>query len=227
MDIAKPATVASIAASSATPGPFGRTGPGQTIEQDFGSAKETIAVFDRVDIGPLSLPGALQILLAEVREALAAELPVLPLPPYGLNPPQNPDQAAHRLVELYLQAVTPEEQTERAAGEWLAQLARVDAAADKGFERALQVVTEWREVTPPVIASLQEARGMMVSALTMDELPGVLDLAGSRDQFNPAWLLRPDWLTLAPRLERFRRRRRKFRKSAPEPDASDPMLPFA
>jgi len=189
------------------------------------------ALLDRVDIGPLSLPGALQILLAEVREALVAELPVVTLPASRSNPPQSPDQAAHRLVELYLQALGVDDETETEvglgseAGVWLARLARVEAATDRGFERALQVVGDWREVTPLVLASLQEARTAMGSALTMDELPGTLEWDGSRDPFNPAWWSRPDWVQLAPRLDRFRRRRRRLRESALERDAQDSPRP--
>ena len=227
MDSFKPANVAAIGATSAAPGPLGRGVPGQLAERDSSSAYETSAVVDRVDIGPLSLPGALQILIAEGREALAAELPVLPLPPSGSPMPQSPEPAAYRLVELYLQAVSVDEEAVPEARDWLARLARVDASTDAGFERALQVVSAWREVTPAVIGSLQEARGMMASVLATDEASASqADMGGLanglRDPFNPAWLLRPEWSRLAPRLDRWRRLRRKMRRSALDPDARDP-----
>jgi hypothetical protein len=225
MDIAKSAN-ASIAAIPAIQGSSGRTVQGQTAEQDSGSANETSAVVDRVDIGPLTLPAALQILLAEVRAALVAELPGLPFRPLpshlqpNANPPLSPDHAAQRLVELYLQAVSVaagsvDEEPAPEAREWLTQLARVDAASDAGFERALQVASGWRDVTPAVIASLQEARGIMLGALATDEA------------IDPAWLMRPEWLRLAPRLDRFRRLRRKLRGFLLDPDVQDPTLPFA
>jgi hypothetical protein len=232
MDVFKRASIASIGATSAAPGPLGRGVPGQTAARDFASANETSAALDRVDIGPLSLAGALQILIAEVREALAADLPVSPSSPSSSYAPQGPDLAAHRLVELYLQAVSVDEGREPETGDWLARLERIDACTDAGFARALQVVGAWREVTPAVIASLQEVRGLVASALAMDEsignAPDVGVLAtGVRDPINPAWLLRPEWLRLAPRLDRFRRLRRKMRRSVRDPDARDPTLPYA
>ncbi len=232
MDVSKPASIASIGATPAAPGSSWRTVPGRAGEQDSESADEASAAGDRVDIGPLSLPGALQILIAEIREALAAELPVLPPAPSSSQAPQGTDPAAQRLVELYLQAVSSADERLPEGKNWLARLAGIDASVETGFERALQVVSAWREVTPAVIASLQEARGLLASALATDEAIGnPADMGGSatglRDPFNPAWLLRPEWLRLAPRLDRFRRLRRKMRRSALDPDARDPTLPYA
>jgi len=232
MDVSKSATIASIGAAPAAPGSSWRTVPRRAGEQDSGGADEASAAGDRVDIGPLSLPGALQILIAEVREALAAELPCLPLPPSSSQAPQGPDPAAQRLVELYLQAVSVDEEGVQ-AGDWLARLARVDASTDHGFERALQVVSAWHDVTAAVIASLHEVREIMASVLAADEAsvgdPGDLGglATGLRDPFNPVWMLRPEWLRLAPRLDRLRRLRRKIRRSAPDPDARDATLPYA
>jgi hypothetical protein len=83
-------------------------------------------------------------------------------------------------------ALTPD------AAAWSAALDRAQTALDSGLQRATDAVAAWRDVSPAVLDATRDARAL-VAAVLSDELP------------NPLWL-RPEWLGLAPRLERLRRR---------------------
>jgi len=154
---------------------------------------------DRADIRPLDVPGALQILLAEVRAGL--DLPA------DSSIAQTPVQAALQLADIFLHAL-PEDAGNAPA--WTAALVRVEAAILAGIERAVGVVTQWQDVPPAVVDSVNEARTLFFSAL-------------DNDSPNPL-LVRPEWMGLASALHRFRRRRRNARRRLTDPDHSPASL---
>lgn len=148
---------------------------------------------DRADIGALDISSALQILLTEVRAGLD-----LPPDPAVM---QAPEQAALSLVSLLLQGL-PE--NARDAPAWTSVLVRVEEAIQSSMERAVGIVAQWRDVSAGVVDAVKETRTLFISAL------------GDEPQ-NPLWL-RPEWLGLAPTMQRFRRRRRNARRRLVDPD---------
>jgi hypothetical protein len=188
---------------------------------------DTIApLADRADIRPLDISSALQILLAEVRAELAMSIGAASA---QLTAPQgtaartsqgaatqptasrgataqgaiapSPAHTARELIELFLQAL-PEDAGNAPA--WTDALVRVEAAVQSGMDRAIGVVTQWRDVPPVVVDAVKDARALFVAALA-DEPP------------NPLWL-RPEWLGLGPLWLRFQRRRRAARRRLTDPD---------
>jgi len=174
------------------------------------------ALVDQVHIHPLDLTGAMQILIAEVRADLPlpgdAPHPALPIPGGGhgggarVEPlllasgavPEEPLIATtpQSLVQLFLQALPPPETLEPAA--WLAASMQVEGAMRVALDRAVDAVTVWRDVPTAVVEAANQTRAVVVAAIA-DETP------------NPLWL-RPEWLGLAPRMERYWRRRRRARQ---------------
>jgi len=100
------------------------------------------------------------------------------------------------LVQLFLQALPPPETLEPAA--WLAAATQVEGAMQVALDRAVAAVTVWRDVPAAVVEAANQTRATVVAAIA-DETP------------NPLWL-RPEWLGLAPRMERYWRRRRRARQ---------------
>ena len=170
-----------------------RAGASALTGQGSPPASVIAAPADRADIGPLDVAGALQILLAEVRAGLDL--------PSDVAIMQAPDQAARALLNLLLQGL-PENARDVPA--WTSALMRVEAAIQSSMERAVGIVTQWREVPAGVVDAVKEARALFVSAL-------------GEDPQNPLWL-RPEWLGLAPTMQRFRRRRRNARRRLLDPD---------
>jgi hypothetical protein len=207
--------------------PTVRAGSVTTAEQGPPSAAATAIVptSDLADIRPLDISGALQILLAEVRAALDLQLSAA-IPPgtitssaaantaatanattIGGGIAQSPDQAAHQMMEMFLQAL-PEDASDAPA--WTAALVRADAAMQSSIEQAIGVVTQWRDVPAAAVDAVADTRALFISAL------------GDEPQ-NPLWL-RPEWVGLAPVLQRFRRRRRNARRRLTDPDYSPQSL---
>jgi len=195
--------------------PAVRAGTASATEQGSQTPPNVAPPSDHVDIRPLDIPAALQILLAEVRSALDAVLLVAlepatdrgradaPDPPnvpnLGVEP--TPIQTARVLVNMFLQAV-PAEAEDAAA--WNATLAQLETAFQSSVEGALNAVAAWRDLPPGVLAAATETRQLAFSVL-----------AG--DTQNPLWL-RPEWADLAPRIQRFWRRRRRLRRRLQDPD---------
>jgi hypothetical protein len=172
---------------------------------------------DLLDIRPLDISGALQILLAEVRAALDLQLGA-EITPGAITSSaatattagaiaQSPDQAARQMVEMFLQAL-PEDASDAPA--WTAALVRADAALQSSIEEAVGVVTQWRDVPAAVVDAVADARALFFAALGDEPL-------------NPIWL-RPEWVGLAPVLQRLRRRRRNARRRLTDPDYPTPSL---
>ena len=198
--------------------PTARTGSAPAPEQGTLSPAPAAPPADLVDIRPLDISGALQILLAEVRAGLDSLLDASITPSEiisGATAPatatgaiaQSPAQAARELVGLYLQAL-PEDAGDEPA--WSAALLRTDATIQSSIEQAIGVVIQWRDVPTAVVDAVGDARALFVSALG-DEPPSLL------------WL-QPEWLGLAPAFQRFRRRRRHTRRRLTDPDYSPQSL---
>lgn len=176
-----------------------RAGTTTLAEQGSQSAAPIAPAADRADIRPLDVASALTILLAEVRAGLGL--------PGDAATTQIPVQAARELVFLFLQRL-PEDPNDVPA--WTSALIHADAVFQSSIERALDVVTRWRDVPTTVVDAAKEARTLFVSAL--DDKPE-----------NPLWL-RPEWMGLVPMLQRFRRRRRNARRRMSDPDYSSGSL---
>jgi hypothetical protein len=183
----------------ATGGAAARTPTAPPAEQGPQSPANAAAIVDRADIRPLDVAAALQILLAEVRSAF--ELLAVAMGEDANEVVNSPPQAARALLQMVLRAV-PDETASMPA--WTAELARVETALQTGLDRGVGAVTMWRDVPPIVVGAAQEARTLVFSAL-------------GDDPQNPVWL-RPEWVGLAPKFERFWRRRRVARRRLTDPD---------
>lgn len=194
--------------------PTVRAGTVTTAEQGPPSAADMAPAADLADIRPLDVSGALQILLAEVRAALDLQ-PRAAITPGAITSSaataaaattagaiaQSPDQAARQMVEMFLQAL-PEDASDAPA--WTAALAGADAALQSSIEQAMGAVTQWRDVPAAAVDAVADARALFIAAL-------------ADEPQNPLWL-RPEWVGLAPVLQRFHRRRRNARRRLTDPD---------
>jgi hypothetical protein len=212
MDVTKMPAPAPAPAAAAP-----RPPTGLPAEQGPQSPANAAPIADRADIRPLDIPAALQILLAEVRAAFELQAVVM-----GQDPSEtatSPPQAARALLQMVLNALPdesampdgsamPDEGASMPA--WNAVLARVETALQTGLDRGIDAVSVWRDVPPIVVDASKEVRTQVFSAL-------------DDDSQNPAWL-RPEWAGLAPRFERFCRRRRKARRQLTDPDYSSGSL---
>jgi hypothetical protein len=156
------------------------------------------ATADRADIRSLDIPAALQILLAEIRAAF--DLQASQMSGEGSAVLDTPAQAARALVELVIQSMPDD----AGVPTWTAVLVRVEAALPIGLERAIDAVSAWRDVPVAVVDATKETRALVFSIL-------------GDDPQNPIWL-RPEWAGLAPKFERFWRRRRIARRRLTDPD---------
>jgi hypothetical protein len=171
--------------------------PTMAAEQGAQSARQSAAIADRADIKPLDIPAALQILLSEVRAALDLPADLVG----GGAVPDSPIQAAQELVRMVLQTM-PDEAPDVSA--WTQALVRMETALQTGLGNASAAINAWRDVPAAVVDAAKETRTLLYSVL------------GDEPQ-NPLWL-RPEWVGLAPRLERFWRRRRLARRRLMDPD---------
>jgi hypothetical protein len=167
--------------------------------QDLKVLTQVVAAGDRADIRPLDVPGGLQILLAEIRTSLGFSAEWVGDP--GESTPQGVTQAAHQIVQWMLLAL-PESADDVPA--WIAALTRLEGGLQAGLQQAVDAVTAWRDVPVAVVDAVKQSGNLALLVL-------------GDDQPNPLWL-RPEWLGLAPRLERFRRRRRALRRGLTDPD---------
>jgi hypothetical protein len=87
---------------------------------------------------------------------------------------------------------------------WVAASTRIELAFVSAIDRAVDAVAAWREVPHVVVDAAKETRALVVLQL-------------SDEPFNPLWL-RPEWLGLAPKIERYWRRRRLTRRGMTDPD---------
>ena len=189
MDVKLPPPLASAARASTASAP------------DFGSRPPAgvAAALDRADIRPLDVPAALQILLAEVRASF--ELTALDLQTETGILADSPPQTARAVLQVFLQALP---QDTAGATSWSAALAQAETVLQQGLDRGIAAITGWNEVPAMVVDAAKQTHALIFSAL-------------ADDPHNPIWL-RPEWAGLAPRLERFWRRRRLARRQLTDPD---------
>jgi hypothetical protein len=180
-----------------------RTAPAPAAEQGPQSPTNTAPIADRADIRPLEVTAALQILLAEVRAAFELQAIAMDSNAGADEALNSTPQAARALLQMLLGAM-PDESASMPA--WNAALARVETALQTGLDRGIDAVTVWRDVPVTVVDAAKDARTLVFSTL-------------SDEPQNPAWL-RPEWAGLAPKLERFWRRRRLARRLLTDPDYS-------
>jgi hypothetical protein len=167
---------------------------GPTSQQSAAApSSEIVALADRVDIQPLDVAAALQILIAEVRTAM--ELPA------ASSMTQSAAQTSRVLIHMFLDAV-PEGASSLPV--WAAASTRIELAFLSAIERAVNAVAAWRDVPQFVVDAAKETRALAVLQLTDEPL-------------SPMWV-RPEWLGLAPKMERFWRRRRLARRGWTDPD---------
>jgi hypothetical protein len=176
-----------------------RAGTASSPDAGARSPEGIAVVADLADIRPLDIPAALQILLAETRASF--ELTALSMGTDAGILADSPPQAARAILQVFLQAM-PEGAVD--VPTWAAALVTAETSLQAGLDRAIDAIATWREVPSMVVDAAKVAQAMVSSALN-DDLP------------NPAWL-RPEWAGLAPRLERFRRRRRFARRHLSDPD---------
>ncbi len=193
--------------SKASPADLPKAGLGTAPATDQRTPSPTTLAppADHVDIRPLDPVGALQILITEVRAALALTLEAAivqsPAGAQSAAMPQSPAQAAHELVQLFLQEI-PEDASNATA--WNSGVAHIETAIQAGMDRALGIVAQWRDVAVAAVDAVKETRSLFLAALDDGAL-------------NPLWL-RPEWLGLNPGFHRFRRRRRIVRRRLIDPD---------
>jgi hypothetical protein len=179
------------------------------VSQDLQDLEKAAPTADHADIRPLDITGGLQIFVAETRAAfeLTAESigsPAAPLEPVGgIGDTMAPGsiQAAREIVEFVLQSL-PTDAGDAAV--WTAALVHTESALQLGLQQAVSTVATWRDVPDAVVDAVKQSGALVLQVLS-DERP------------NPLWL-RPEWVGLAPRLERFWRRRRAARRRLTDPD---------
>ena len=176
-----------------------RTPTAPPAEQGPQAPPRAAPIADRADIRPLDVPAALQILLAEVRAAF--ELLAVAMGEDANEAANSPPQAARALLQMVLRAMPDESAS---MPEWTAMLARVETALQSGLDRGIDAVSVWRDVPPIVVDAVKQVRTLVFSTLSDDAL-------------SPVWL-RPEWAGLAPKFDRFWRRRRLARRQLTDPD---------
>jgi hypothetical protein len=171
------------------------------ISHDLEDLEQTPPASDQADIRPLDVPGGLQILIAETRAAFQeiADFAAAPAPQTLSTSvdatPGNSSQAARQIVELVLQSLPENIENPDV---WTTALLRAESALETGLQQSVSTVANWREVPDAVVDSVAQSGALVLQALS-EEMP------------NPLWL-RPEWVGLAPRLQRFARRRRAARR---------------
>jgi hypothetical protein len=157
------------------------------------AAAATAPFADQVHIQPLDAAAALQILVAEVRADLGL--------PADAAVGAGPAQTAEVMIRLFLRALPADASNPSL---WIAETERVDRAIQSALDRAVDAVAAWRNVPQSVVDVAKETRTLVTSLLS-DAPP------------SPIWF-RPEWLGLAPTIERFWRRRRLVRRGLADPD---------
>ena len=189
---------------------------------------------DRADIRPLDLPGALQILIAEVRaaliETLAADLQAAPSSagaagqPRDAPIPGNPAATANTSVapaEIFAASAAQELDGPVTAARVIVEL--LLRSLPENFEPQ-----SWSVALPRVDQALQAGIARAIEAVSAwrDVPPAVVEatresgglaLALSADEPTYPWPP-PEWLGMAPRLALLWRRRRVLKRRLVDPD---------
>ncbi len=179
-------------------GTAARPAPSTASELGSALAGGAARLADQVNIHPLDVAGALQILIAEVRAALTLPGEMAAAPTQATTPLV--------LVQMVLQRAAQDDALEPAVR--LADVTQAEADLRRGLNKAVEAVMAWRNVPALVVDVARDTREVVLAAV-YDDPP------------NPLWL-RPEWLGLAPRMERFWRRRRYARRGLSDPDDEKP-----
>ncbi len=182
-------------------------GTAQPADSQSGSGTSAAPIaLDRTDIRPLDLTGALQILVAEVRAELTRALLDATDPAAAANPgsPAGADAVLPAARDILESALNSLPQSSPEVAVWSEALPALDAAVAAGLARAVSIIETWRDVPGPVVSGAQAVRTLVANALSDEPLYAV-------------WL-RPEWLNLAPRLMRLRRRRKFLQRRLTDPD---------
>ncbi len=125
--------------------------------------------------------------------------------------PDNPVGVAMLIVRTFLQAVPTTDADPQVFSAVHDQLV---ANLEQGVDRAQAVVAAWHDVPREAVDAVREARVIVFAALGEDaQIP----------MLGP-WVLRPEWLVFAPRIELLRRRRRRARRRLQDPDMPLPDI---
>ena len=112
---------------------------------------------DRTDIRPLTLPAALQILLAGMFDDWTLPLPAMM--------PDNPVGVAMLIVHTFLQAVPT---TDAAPQVFSAVHDQLVANLEQGVDRAHAVVAAWHDVPRDAVNAVRETRVIVFAAFGED-----------------------------------------------------------
>ena len=159
---------------------------------------------DLVDIRPLSVAAVLQILVGEVFESWSLPLPA--------SRPDSLSSAAVLLVQTFLQGLPAAEADPQGLLTTHDALLR---AMVRGLDSAQDIVAAWRNVPRESQDALRQVRVMVFAAI-------------GEERYDPRlgpWVMRPEWLELAPRLDLLRQRRRRARRRLIDPDLPLPLPP--
>jgi hypothetical protein len=173
--------------------------PEMPLNKERFTSEPAVPASDKADIRGLDITGGLQIFLAETRAAF--ELTAESFGAAGDVFAPTPVQAARQIVEWVLQSL-PDDAGDAAV--WTAALTRAESALQLGIQQGQSTVSNWRDVPDAVVDAVKQS-GSLVLQVLGDDRP------------NSLWL-RPEWVGLAPRLERFWRRRRAWRRRLTDPD---------
>jgi hypothetical protein len=194
--VAPPSDISKIPAATVPSNPT--TAPDPDAPKSGNAPVLTAPALDLANIKPLELADALRILIAEIRAAFDAPLLNADQPEGGA--PELQLRAAREIVETVLAALPRGEDISA----WTAAVPRAEQSLAEGLQRAISIISTWREVPTVVVRDVQDSTKLALSVLS-EEMP------------NPAWL-RPEWLNLAPSLRRFARLRRALRRRLTDPD---------
>ncbi len=188
-------------------------------------AAAPIAPADRASIRLLDLPGALQILIAEVNLALteaglapadasssetllrwAAAQPPLALLLSDAGSAQSvQEMPARALVEIFLRTLPSADLPPQ---EWMVAVKKLSLTLAAGSATAIERIAAWQDMPAKLPAWLGQARELALALV-------------AEDAASPPLLLRPEWLGLAAGLARFQRLRRRKRRLLLSPTDAD------
>jgi hypothetical protein len=183
-------------ALTALPEPAASSLPPLAIGGAENSAPLTPLPGDSPPDGLAPWPSSNSVLLAEaalMNAGVRIIYTALGVPPGQLAPAAAPVT----LIQMMLQRLPAEESQQPV--EWLNLATQVEGAVRSALDKAVEVVTAWRDVPPAAIAVVGDARTIVLAAL--DEDPP-----------SPLWLM-PEMMPILPRMQRYWRLRRRLRRS--------------
>jgi hypothetical protein len=197
-DAPLPAAVAAAAGSA--------PGAPSTLQQRNAPAAQPAPPGDRVDIKAPDTAAALRMVILDVLTALelATASPDAPPGQWTASTQATTAELASRvLVEMFLRALPEGNDAAAAMASRLVQ-----ATFQTAIDRSVEAITAWPNIPAAVADAVRDTRALVISQFR--DLP-----------MDPRWL-RPEWLDLVPRMQRFWRRRRSVRRGITDPDMRPP-----